>query len=119
MICEHCGGKRVVSYSPPLFGCSGCGAPVCCKDCCDAHTYGYSMEGNPSKSTSSPTDQRFEEYLDEVIEVTYDGFKITRKQTLIGYEFTLVRDAFYTGMGAGIAHQSVVAHKWSTRDPSN
>lgn len=42
--------------------------------------------------------QRFEEYLDEVIEVTYDGFQITRRQILIGYEFTLVRDAFYSGL---------------------
>lgn len=78
------------------------------------------MEGNPSKSTSSPTDQWFEEYLDEVIEVTYDGFQITRRQILIGYEFTLVRDAFYAGMGKGMAMMMLsVAQKWPTRDLSN
>ncbi len=35
MICEHCGGNRVVSYPPPVCGCPGCGAPVCCQTCCD------------------------------------------------------------------------------------
>jgi len=42
-------------------------------------------------------DQSFEEYLDEAVSVTYDGFQITRRQVLIGYEFVLVKEAFYEG----------------------
>ena len=56
MICEHCGGNRVVSYPPPACGCPGCGAPVCCQTCCDAHSHGYNREGNLSESTSIPSE---------------------------------------------------------------